>query len=614
MKKRHLFLTVLVVALVALFAISASAEVTTYDDFDVNALENIEYRADDIVVFDDGFSCPSVYVFKDIEKIGEGPWGAPDGLKNALDFTYINSKVAPDKEYGFDDIDSLDIPQGITSMGRYACHTLKTIRVISIPDSVVSLGSAIFQNASGLEYCIMEHSEDSELTTLSGSLFSASGLKAFSMPDCITTLPSGFEFQNCKSLTAVYLSKNLTSITATNACFDYCDNLYLVNESFVATSEGQIPVKPSVYYFPSSLTTFESSNAFRGCKSVNDVLVFGSKFTTIKSRVAFQGSPANTIVFLGDMEDVVAYETYYWGTKNLIFANPNDKSEDDLNLLLHSSQNAYFCHGDNVSHLVEKDLGTKATCITNQFVKSYCFCGTLVEDKEIPNTATGIHTFVTNDCTVSVRCTGDEKCDAMSDAKEKHALVHTLSYANGFDKAGVYNYYCENAGCTIADKAVHDAEKSPIITFKGYSTPETGNVKGINAGFKVEKDLLTLYNDLNEVDATLTIFMVNSKSNDVNISKILDGDTLELADGVKGINVKITSVNYTSISVEVRGFDDSEGGSFYTLNLITAIAVKTADGVHYVQAGLKNSPNTTQTVDGVDFNIVTANKVYNPAS
>ena len=108
--------------------------------------------------------------------------------------------------------------------------------------------------------------------------------------------------------------------------------------------------------------------------------------------------------------------------------------------------------------------------------------------------------------------------------------------------------------------------------------------------------------------------MVNSKSNDVNISKILDGNTLELADGVKGINVKITSVNYTSISVEVRGFDDSEGGSFYTLNLITAIAVKTDDGVHYVQAGLKNSPNTTQTVDGVDFNIVTANKIYNPAS
>ena len=222
----------------------------------------------------------------------------------------------------------------------------------------------------------------------------------------------------------------------------------------------------------------------------------------------------------------------------------------------------------------------------------------------------GKHSVEASDCTVGGTCT---RC-GKGVKEEKHALVHTLSYANGFDKTGVYNYYCENEGCTIADKAVRDAEKGAIITFKGYSTPETGNVKGINAGFKVEKVLLTLYNDLNEVDATLTIFMVNSKSDDVNISKILDGDTLELADGVKGINVKITSLNYTSISVEVRGFDDSEGGSFYTLNLITAIAVKTADGVHYVQAGLKNSPNTTQTVDGVDFNIVTANKIYNPAS
>ena len=164
--------------LFCLFAVGISA-VTIYDDFDVTALENIEYRANDIVVFDDGFSCPSVYVFKDTKTVSKGNWGESDGLKNTLDFAYINSKVAPDKEYGFDDIDSLDIPQGVATIGTYACNSLKTIRIISIPDTVVTIEGTCFQNASGLEYCIMEHSEGSTLTTLPGTMFSGSGLKAY---------------------------------------------------------------------------------------------------------------------------------------------------------------------------------------------------------------------------------------------------------------------------------------------------------------------------------------------------------------------------------------------------------------------------------------------------
>ena len=291
-------------------------------------------------------------------------------------------------------------------------------------------------------------------------------------------------------------------------------------------------------------------------------------------------------------------------------------TEDELNTLITNTSttgnSTFLAVAENIisyeDYLKLEDKSGKYA------VYNYSNCEAYKDGEHTPNPEV-------TDCTKGVNCT---ECIAIIEkGYEGHEIVHTLTFPQGFDKAGVLNHKCSRDYCTVAidldddgvaDEQIIDEATDPIITFKGYSTPETGNVKGINAGFKVEKDLLTLYNDLNEVDATLTIFMVNSKSNDVNISKILDGDTLELADGVKGINVKITSVNYTSISVEVRGFDDSEGGNFYTLNLITAIAVKTADGVHYVQAGLKNSPNTTQTVDGVDFNIVTANKIYNPAS
>lgn len=463
MKKKILLALTLAFVLSLLLIVSVNAEVTIYDDFDVNSLENIEYRADDIIVFDDGFSCPSVYVFKDTKTIGNGDWGKPDGLRNALDFEYINSKVAPDKEYGFDDIDSIDIPQGVTSIGLYACNGMTTIRKVSIPDTVTSIGNAIFQNASGLEYCIMEHKETSELTTLSGSLFSGSGLKAFSMPDCITTLSSGYEFENCKKMKAVYLSKNLTAITATKISFDYCGSMYLVNEPFVAGSENEIPSKPSVYYFPSNLTTLGPACTFRGSNSINDVLVFPASFTATTNAVAFQNCPANTVVFLGDMINVDSSGKYPWGTKNFIFANPNDKSASDLTLALQSNQNAYFCYGDNPSHLFEKSMSTDATCTEPKMTANYCFCGTIIGEPTTDGVALG------------------------------HLLADADAYYTftGFLVAGNKNIDCTREGC---DHTEITALESAIFTALGYSVKEYGiDGKCFTNGYKINNKALDLY-------------------------------------------------------------------------------------------------------------------------
>lgn len=185
MKKKIFLMLTLCVMLVCVFAISVSA-VTIYDDFNVKSLENIKYVENDIITFDDGFSCPSVYVFKDTNSIDKSNWGQSTGLQSALDFTYINEKTS--KEYTFENVVSLDIPQGVVSIGSYAGSGMTTLKKISIPDTATNLASAIFQNATGLEVCIFEHSASSTLTEFPAWMFYGSGLKAFSMPDCITTI------------------------------------------------------------------------------------------------------------------------------------------------------------------------------------------------------------------------------------------------------------------------------------------------------------------------------------------------------------------------------------------------------------------------------------------
>ena len=523
--KKKIF-TLLFIALFAVVLTMAVSAVTTYDDFDVNALENIEYRADDLIVFDDDFTCPSVYVFKDQNTIGKGQWGSPDGLKNALDFTYINSKVAP-KEYGFDDIDSIDIPQGVTTIKQYACNKLTTIRIVSIPDTVVTFGGTCFQNATGLEYCIFEHGANSALTTLPGTMFSGSGLKAFSMPDCITTLNNGNEFGNCKSLKAVYLSKNLTSITSPSGKspnFDYCDYLYLVNEPFVATTESEIPAKPSVYYFPSNLATLGSADnsVFRGSSRINDVLVFGERLTAVLNKVMFQGSPANTVVFLGDMTDVIANDNYYWGTKNIIFANPNDKSASDLDTLaLKSGVNtAYFCYGEAPNHIKELSKATEATCTLPAMTADYCFCGQLV-----PNSAL---------------TSGDP-------LGHSHTIYRDTVYES-YMAQGHKEYECDRCGNVSTD------EKVPaLFVCLGYSGPETDEVDGVSIRYTVNTQAIENYENLTGKTVSYGLFAAAKE-------KLGDKDILskdgEAADGV--VKAEFQNRQYVFLEIKMVGFDTDE--------------------------------------------------------
>ena len=547
MKKKFLLTFAIVTVLFCFFAISASA-VQIYDDFDVTALENIEYRADDIIVFDDGFSCPSVYVFKDTKSIGKGQWASPDGLKNALDFTYINSKVAP-KEYGFDDIDSIDIPQGVTSMGQYACNKLTTIRAISIPDTLVTFGGTCFQNASGLEYCVMEHGAESTLTTLPGTMFSGAGLKAFSMPDCIKTLNSGKEFENCKSMTAVYLSKNLTSIAGSNACFDYCGKMYFVNEPFVAKSESQIPAKPTIYYFPSNLSSLGgTAGAFRGSSSLNDVLVFGKKLTAVTNRVTFQGSPANTIVFLGDMTDVVAYETYYWGTKNLIFANPADKSASDLNTLALKSgtNNAYFCYGDGTAkHIKELTTTKDATCTLPAMTADFCFCG-----QYIPNTETTVGSALGH----------------------SHTIYNGIVYESYMAK-GYKEYECDRCGDVNTDEEVPE-----LFVCLGYSAPTFGEVGGIAIGYTVNIEAVEEYAEATGTTVAFGVFAVSKDKLGENEIFADDGTT---ANGV--INAEISAKEFAAFELAIVGLTDEYKGAKLALGAYVAVTKDGATAYSYMQ-------------------------------
>ena len=378
MKKKLLFALLLAVVLTCVFAVSVSAEVTTYDDAPVRT----KYQCIDgeIIEFYDGFKCPVSYVFKDTSTVGTGDYNTK--FADYMDFSYINGKLGRTEEagnlYTYADVKGFDIPTGITHVAKYAGKEGTTLKWITFPDTISSLSNAIFQSATGLEECTLKFSENNTMRVFpSYMFFGCKNLKAFSMPDCFTSLYDVAHFSGCTSLSAVHLSNSLEVWSSggggsRTATFDDCVNMYFVNEAF--TYEN-IPQKPEVYYFPANLRSILDNSVCRECKNLNDVLVFGTQLTEMPNEYFFQNGPANKIVFLGDMTTV---ETKYWGkTTQIIFANPADKSTDDVTYS--GGRTTVFCHAEgNTTHLAERTAETEATCTLPKMVSEYCFCGAVM--------------------------------------------------------------------------------------------------------------------------------------------------------------------------------------------------------------------------------------------
>ena len=101
MKKKLFLIFCLVAAICVALAISVGAktittidgtevEVTIYDDAPVKS--TFVNSTNDYVIFDDGFACPSSYIFKDQASIPNGGWQNPS-LPKVLDFEYIKGKT-----------------------------------------------------------------------------------------------------------------------------------------------------------------------------------------------------------------------------------------------------------------------------------------------------------------------------------------------------------------------------------------------------------------------------------------------------------------------------------------------------------------------------------------
>ena len=500
MKKKLLMMLSIMVVLVCALAISVSAETTVYDDAPAKTV--IQVSTNDIVVFDDGFSCPSAYICKD-----------QTGL--SLDFSWINTRA--EKSYTVANVVELDIPQGTTFIGQYFFSKNTTLKKCSIPDSVTTIQQCIFQQATALEELVMEHDENDALTEFPNwTVWGCTALKAFSMPDCITAMSGVAQFNSCTNLKALYLSKNLESIGSSSgntASFGNCPNLFFVNEPF---TYDNIPTeKPDVYYFPSKLTSLpEGGEVFKNCKNLNNVFVFPSGVTEIANGWAFNGSNAITLVFLGDMTKISTTGAAWTKHTAIYFCNKNDLDSSCYEGASNIASTFVYCNAQgNETHLSSpKDaVLSDADCTTPESTTFKCFCG-----KEMGTEVTS---------------------PALGHTHEDAVAYVSINYNGNYLANGYYVYVCSRCSENYDDET---ADAPALFTLRGYSHT-TG---AIMQGFAINKEAFDEYVALTNKDVKYGILAANGALETLHVGSAFVNDV---------ISVDFTNRAYDIMEMKIYG-------------------------------------------------------------
>jgi hypothetical protein len=186
---------------------------------------------------------------------------------------------------------SITIPNSVTSIGNYAFENCTSLTSITIPNSVNSIGSGAFSGCTSLTSITIPES----VTSIGNSAFSrCTSLTSITIPNSVTSIVN-YAFQNCTSLTSITIPNSVTSIG--KHAFQNCTSLTSITVGNYVTSIGDYAFSGCTSLtsitIPESVTSI-GSGAFSGCTSLKSITIPES-VTSIGYR-AFSGCTSLTSI------------------------------------------------------------------------------------------------------------------------------------------------------------------------------------------------------------------------------------------------------------------------------------------------------------------------------
>ena len=190
------------------------------------------------------------------------------------------TSIGSEAFYGYDSLTSITIPNSVTSIGNEAFMYCRSLTKIMIPNSVTSIGEAAFWGCSSLTSITIPDS----VTDIGYQVFTCCrSLTSVTIPNSVTSIGED-AFYECSSLTSVTIPNSVTSIG--ESAFAYCTGLTSITIPNSVTSIGKHAF--SNCNSLKSVTIQDivksiSNYAFSSCKSLKDVFILNPNCLTEES-------------------------------------------------------------------------------------------------------------------------------------------------------------------------------------------------------------------------------------------------------------------------------------------------------------------------------------------
>ena len=204
---------------------------------------------------------------------------------------------------GDDQIRTVEIEEGITSIAGYAFKNCTNLQSISMPSSLKSIGSDAFLNCTALTEVIIPEG----VTSISDGAFEeCSNLKKITVPSTVTYI--GREaFKNCSSLTSMQLPAGIKAIY--ESTFSGCKSL-----EEITIPSGVASISSMAFYNCDALTKVVlpegvksiGANAFNSCDKLAEV-EFPTTLTTIDGYAFENCNSLSRIIFTGNCPTISNY-------------------------------------------------------------------------------------------------------------------------------------------------------------------------------------------------------------------------------------------------------------------------------------------------------------------